>query len=92
MGAMVEACLGITLLPSMATAMMKYSSRLKTAALNEPKFSRHVGLIKRTGETLSSAAFEYCQFTLQAMKKPRKDMAAAGGSTSDRTLAHQSKI
>ena len=71
-GAMVEAGLGITLLPSMATAMMKYSSRLKIAALNEPKFSRHVGLIKRTGETLAPAAFEFYQFTLQAMKRPRK--------------------
>lgn len=71
-GAMVEAGLGITLLPSMATAMMQHSSRLKIAVLNEPKFSRHIGLIKRTGETLSPAAFEFYQFTLQAMKKPRK--------------------
>ena len=52
--------------------MTQHSSRLKIAVLNEPKFSRHVGLIKRTGETLSPAAFEFYQFTLQAMKKPRK--------------------
>jgi len=71
-GAMVEAGLGIALLPSMATAMMNHSSRLKIAALNEPKFSRHVGLIKRTGETLSPAAFEFYQFALQVMKRTRK--------------------
>jgi len=71
-GAMVEAGLGITLLPSMATAMINSSSRLKIAALNEPGFSRHIGLIKRTGETLSPAAFEFYQFTLKAMKRPRK--------------------
>lgn len=56
LGAMVEAGLGITLLPSMACEQIKSLSHLRTIPLDQPKFTRPIGLLKRLGETLSPAA------------------------------------
>lgn len=58
LGAMVEAGLGIALLPSMACDEVKSLSHLRIVELDDGTFTRPVGLLKRRGATLSAAAYE----------------------------------
>lgn len=55
MGGMVEAGLGVTILPSMALSMMS-NPLLKTAKIVQPEIKRTIGIIQRKGEVLSPAA------------------------------------
>jgi DNA-binding transcriptional LysR family regulator len=68
-GEMVEAGLGIALLPSQATAMMRASPLLKIIPVNRPAFARHVGLITRRNDPLSPAAECFYAFALTAMRR-----------------------
>gem|GEM_PF-180371 len=67
-GAMVEAGLGITFLPSQATVLLKASRHLKIIPFAEPAFVRPVGLITRRDETLSAIATDFCSFTVKSMR------------------------
>jgi len=66
-GAMVEAGLGVTLLPSMACGMLRKSSVLRIVALDNPRYSRAVGLIKRRGAVLSPAAQRFYALVVKTM-------------------------
>lgn len=68
-GAMVEAGLGIALLPLQATAMMRVSPFLKIIPTNKPAVARHVGFITRRGESLSPAADSFYAFAIVAMRR-----------------------
>jgi DNA-binding transcriptional LysR family regulator len=67
-GAMVEAGLGVALLPSQATAMIKMSARVKIMKLTEKTFVRAVGLITRKAEALSPMASDFYAFAERTMK------------------------
>jgi DNA-binding transcriptional LysR family regulator len=68
LGALVEAGLGITLLPVMACEQIKSLSHLRTVRLNHPKFTRPIGLLKRVGETLSPAANSLYDLAMKRIK------------------------
>lgn len=67
-GAMVQAGLGITLLPSQATVLLKMSRQLKIIPFAEPNFVRPIGLITRRGEMLSAIADDFSNFTVKSMR------------------------
>lgn len=67
-GAMVEAGLGISFLPSQATAMIRRSALIKTLKLTDTKFVRPVGLIRRKADQLPPLASDFYAFTLNTMK------------------------
>lgn len=64
---MIESGLGITLMPSHATAMLNESAGLAVVALDDPQFSRTVGLISRKGAKLTPAANTFYTFTAEAL-------------------------
>lgn len=66
-GAIVEAGLGVTLLPSMACDMLKRSDDLRILPLDNRKFARAVGLIKRRGHLLSPAAHRFYLLVIKTM-------------------------
>jgi len=68
LGAMVEAKLGISLLPSMACNMIRGSPNLRVITLDDDKFTRSVGLIKRRGEALSPVAHRFYALGARAMQ------------------------
>jgi LysR family transcriptional regulator, carnitine catabolism transcriptional activator len=70
-GAMVEAGLGITFLPSMAAAMIERSRVLRAVPIDAAGFSRRVGLIKRSEEPLPPAAQAFYAFTVEALTRGR---------------------
>ena len=69
-GAMVEAGLGVTLLPSMACGMLRKSSVLRIVPLDDERYSRAVGLIKRRGAVLSSAAQRFYTLVVKTLASP----------------------
>lgn len=69
-GAMVEAGLGVTLLPSMACGMLRKSSVLRIVGLDNPRYSRAIGLIKRRGAALSPAAQRFYTLVVKTMASP----------------------
>ncbi|WP_296555490.1 LysR family transcriptional regulator [Pigmentiphaga sp.] len=69
-GPMVEAQLGISLLPNTAAASLKVSPRLRVIPLDHPDFTRELGLIKRIGEPLTPVAEAFYQATAQALRGP----------------------
>lgn len=71
-GAMVEAGLGVTLLPSMACGMLRKSSVLRLVELDDKRFSRAVGLIKRRGAVLSPAAQRFYALVVKTMASPAR--------------------
>jgi DNA-binding transcriptional LysR family regulator len=71
-GALVEAGLGITLLPSMACDMIRTSSALRLVALDDRKFTRAVGLITRRGQSLSPAAHRFYMLAAKTMTMKQK--------------------
>jgi DNA-binding transcriptional LysR family regulator len=66
-GAMVEAGLGVTLLPSMACVLLHKSSELCVRPLEGDEPTRKVGLITRRGEALRSAAHHFYQLAAKMM-------------------------
>jgi DNA-binding transcriptional LysR family regulator len=86
-GAMVEAGLGITLLPSQATVLLMNSSGLKIVPFEEADFVRPIGVITRRDEALATIAEDFCTFTVRSMRatlpdaarrRPARRSAAAG--------------
>ena len=69
-GAMVEAGLGVTLLPSMACGMLRKSSVLRIVELDDRRYSRAVGLIKRRGAVLSPAAQRFYALVVKTLGSP----------------------
>lgn len=67
LGAMVDAGLGITLLPSMACDMIRGWPSLRVVPIDDRKFTRPVGVIKRRGEALSSTAERFSALAGKAM-------------------------
>jgi DNA-binding transcriptional LysR family regulator len=53
---MIDAGMGVSLLPSMACEMIKVPSRLRTLRLDDPTITRPVGLIKLQGSSLAPPA------------------------------------
>jgi DNA-binding transcriptional LysR family regulator len=70
-GAMVEAGLGVTLLPSMACGMLRKSSVLRIVVLDDKRYSRAVGLIKRRGVMLSPAAQRFYALVVKSLGATR---------------------
>jgi LysR family carnitine catabolism transcriptional activator len=75
-GAMVEAGLGVTLLPSMACGMLLKSRVLRFIELDDRRYSRAVGLIKRRGVMLSPAAERFYALVVKTMAPPDKGRRA----------------
>lgn len=79
LGAMVEAGLGVTALPSMSLSLLGHP-RLKSARIVDSEIHREIGILRRRDSTLSPAAAEFLK-TTQAVfaastpapaKRPRK--------------------
>jgi DNA-binding transcriptional LysR family regulator len=90
-GAMVEAGLGITLLPSVAVHHIKWSRNLKIVRLAESDFVRPVGLITRPGDSLSDMAENFRAFTLNVMKSLAAEKSFNVSRISDAPRSKQSK-
>ena len=88
-GAMVEAGLGLSLLPAQAAERMRASKLISIIATNEPSFARHVGLISRRGKSLPPAADSFYAFALAAIRRnqaehrPRTEQKRHKGSASE---------
>jgi DNA-binding transcriptional LysR family regulator len=85
-GAMVQAGLGSTFLPSQATVLLKMSRHLKIIPFTEPEFARPVGLITRRDEMLSLIADDFCSFTLKSMSTMAPSKSAKGGGRAKRPV------
>jgi DNA-binding transcriptional LysR family regulator len=57
-GGMVEAGLGLSIVPSMALDLIN-NRRLRYARLVEPEISRQIGIVRRRGETMSAASLAF---------------------------------
>ena len=66
-GAMVEAGLGVSLLPSVACDMLRRTSVLRFVPLTEKRYSRAIGLITRRGAMLSAPAQRFYDLVLRTM-------------------------
>ena len=66
-GAMVEAGLGVSLLPSIACDMLRKTSVLRFVPLAEKRYSRAIGLITRRGVVLSAPAQRFYDLVLRTM-------------------------
>lgn len=70
-GSMVEADLGVTLLPSMACMLLGKSPELCVRVLEDEHLTRKVGLITRRGETLRPAARNFYALAEKAITASR---------------------
>jgi len=66
-GAMVEAGLGVSLLPSIACDMLRKTAVLRLVPLAEKHYSRAIGLITRRGTVLSAPAQRFYDLILKTM-------------------------
>jgi DNA-binding transcriptional LysR family regulator len=66
-GAMIEAGLGVSLLPSIACDMLRKTSVLRIVPLAEKRYSRAIGLITRRGVVLSAPAQRFYDLVLRTM-------------------------
>ena len=79
-GAMVEAGLGVSLLPSIACDMLHKTSALRFVPLAEKRYSRAIGLITRRGVALSAPAQRFYDLVLKSMTARGKRAAKPRGS------------
>ncbi len=66
-GAMVEAGLGVSLLPSIACDMLRKTTVLRLVPLVEKHYSRAIGLITRRGAVLSAPAQRFYDLVVKTM-------------------------
>jgi len=66
-GAMVEAGLGVSLLPSIACDMLRKTAVLCFVPLSEKRYARAIGLITRRGAVLSAPAQRFYDLVLRTM-------------------------
>ena len=76
---LVEAGLGVAAVPALAMPG-KDHPLLVSVPLEEPVVTRHVGLIRRSGRSLSPAAQQLYDFFAEATPAKRKQRPASGGS------------
>ncbi len=75
LGGMVEAGLGVTILPSMALSMLR-NPLLRTALIVNPGISREIGIIQRRDQVPTPATKAFLQVLLESVKQSKQDQAA----------------
>lgn len=81
-GAMVEAGLGVTALPSMSLSLLGHP-RLKSARIVDPQIHREIGILQRRDSTFSPAAAEFVKTT--------KAVFAASASNSEQNTRRDAR-
>lgn len=86
LGAMVEAGLGVTALPSMSLSLLGHP-RLKSARIVDPEIHREIGILRRRDTTFSPAAVEFLKTTRAAFAASTPDPAKSARRGARRSSA-----